>query len=110
MEGFLMTDESRTQTRRDFLAGISASLVCAPAVVRAASIMRVRGIIYPIERNQYGWCTRLYVHSFWRGSFLLSNQLVPKCSAPAGAFERTARQRRACHEMGRRSQQQSYPE
>jgi hypothetical protein len=36
-------------SRRSFLTGLAASLVAAPAVVRAASLMPVRGIIQPIE-------------------------------------------------------------
>jgi hypothetical protein len=35
--------------RRSFLLGLGASLVAAPAVVRATSLMPVRGIVMPVE-------------------------------------------------------------
>lgn len=35
--------------RRGFLLGLGAGLVAAPAIVRAASLMPVRGIIMPVE-------------------------------------------------------------
>ena len=35
--------------RRGFLFGAGASLIAAPAIVRAASLMPVRGIIMPSE-------------------------------------------------------------
>jgi hypothetical protein len=38
-------------------------LVCAPAIVRAASLMPVRGLIMPIERPWAGFCERLFFHS-----------------------------------------------
>jgi hypothetical protein len=36
--------------RRSFLTGLTASLIAAPAIVRAASLMPVRGIVMPVER------------------------------------------------------------
>lgn len=36
------------QSRRTFLTGLSASIIAAPAIVRAASLMPVRGIVQPI--------------------------------------------------------------
>ena len=38
---------SKTSSRRGFLAGLSA-LIAAPAIVRAASLMPVRGIVMAI--------------------------------------------------------------
>ncbi len=52
--------------KRQFLTGIAASLVGTPAVVQTANIMRVRNILYPVERYQSGWCTRLYADTFFR--------------------------------------------
>jgi len=47
--------------RRRVLIGAAATLVCAPAVVRAASLMPVR-IVPPVAKPQYyGFCERLYV-------------------------------------------------
>ena len=47
-------------TRR-FLIGGAAALVCAPSIVRAASLMPARGIIFPSQTFQYGFTERLYV-------------------------------------------------
>jgi hypothetical protein len=43
--------------RRSFLTGLGASLVAAPAIVRAAGLMPVRGIIMPIKE----WRVSRYV-------------------------------------------------
>jgi hypothetical protein len=48
-------------TRRNLFVGVSAALVAAPAIVRAASLMPVRVLIRPIQMYQHGFCTRLYV-------------------------------------------------
>ena len=37
------------QSRRTFLCGLGATLIAAPAIVRAASLMPIRGIIQPIS-------------------------------------------------------------
>ena len=37
-------------TRRSIFIGAAASLVCASAIVRIASLMPVRGLILPVER------------------------------------------------------------
>jgi hypothetical protein len=36
-------------TRRSVFIGAAASLICAPAIVRAVSLMPVRGLILPIK-------------------------------------------------------------
>ena len=51
-------------TRRKLLIGAAASLLCAPAIVRIGSLMPVRGIIFPIQRNYYGFLERLFVHIY----------------------------------------------
>ena len=38
-------------TRRSILVGAVASLICAPAIVRATSLMPVRSWIFPIVRS-----------------------------------------------------------
>jgi len=40
-------------TRRGVLIGVAASLIFAPAVVHAASLMPVRGLIFPIGRLRW---------------------------------------------------------
>jgi hypothetical protein len=45
-----MTATDYRMTRRSIFIGAAAFLICAPAVVRAASLMPVRSLILPIER------------------------------------------------------------
>jgi hypothetical protein len=42
---------SYPMTRRSIFIGVAVSLICAPAVVRAASLMPVRSLILPIKRS-----------------------------------------------------------
>jgi len=53
-------------TRRKLLIGASASLLCAPAIVRASSLMAVRGVIVPVQTNYYGFVDRLRFDWLWR--------------------------------------------
>jgi hypothetical protein len=46
-------------TRRSIFIGAAASLMCAPAIVRAASLMPVRGLRGPIGPQYAGFCERL---------------------------------------------------
>jgi hypothetical protein len=48
-------------TRRRFILAASASVICAPAIVRAASLMPVRAI-RPIGPQYYGWVERVFIH------------------------------------------------
>ena len=48
-------------TRRNLLIGVSTGLICAPAIVRTESLMRLRGIVLPAERHYFGFLDRLYV-------------------------------------------------
>ena len=43
-----MTATDYRMTRRSIFIGAAASLICAPAIVRAASLMPVRSLILPI--------------------------------------------------------------
>ena len=61
-------DHPQTIARRDFLIGASAMLVFAPSIVRASSLMPLKGIAllsekHRFERHYYGFVERLYVHS-----------------------------------------------
>ena len=47
-------------TRRSIIRGAAVSLIFAPAVVRAASLMPVRGLRLPVERQYAGFVERLY--------------------------------------------------
>src|ERR1035437_11053858 len=44
-----MTATDCRMTRRRIFIGAAASLICAPAIVRAASLMPVRSLIFPIK-------------------------------------------------------------
>ena len=69
-KGFLMT------TRRQFLIGISAALVSSPAIVRAESLMQVRGIVMPLHQNYYGWCDRLAINLHYHSGELRGSALI----------------------------------
>ena len=49
-------------TRRRFILAASASVICAPAIVRAASLMPVRAV-GPIGPQYYGWVERVFIHN-----------------------------------------------
>ena len=46
-----MTATDCRMTRRSLFIGAAASLLCAPANVRAASLMPVRSLIFPVVRS-----------------------------------------------------------
>ena len=50
-------------TRRSIFIGAAASLICAPAIVRATSLMPVRSLRGPIGPQYAGFCERLFYHS-----------------------------------------------
>jgi hypothetical protein len=50
-EGFFMSNVSAL-SRRGCLIGVTSTALCAPAIVQAASLMPVRGLIMPINSNE----------------------------------------------------------
>jgi len=46
-----------TTTRRAFLTGLGGALIAAPAIVRASSLMPVRGIVMAVEE----WTDDIYL-------------------------------------------------
>ena len=50
-------------TRRSIFVGAAVSLLYAPAIVRATSLMPVHGLILLIEPRYAGLCERLFYHS-----------------------------------------------
>ena len=63
-------------TRRQFLIGISAALVSAPAIVRAGSLMKVRGIVMPLPKNYFGFCDRLAIDLRYKEGLLRGRTLT----------------------------------
>ena len=65
MEGSLPTPKpsgiNAEITRRGFILAASASVICAPVIVRAASLMPVRAV-GPIGPQYYGWAERTFIH------------------------------------------------
>ena len=60
------TDKSRYPlriSRRSIFVGAGASLLCAPALVRATSLMPVRRPVLATGRRWAGFCERLFYHS-----------------------------------------------
>ena len=49
-------------TRRSVFFGAAASLLCAPAIVRATNIMPVRRLPFPFGPQYAGFVERLYLH------------------------------------------------
>jgi hypothetical protein len=48
-------------TRRGCVLRVCTSLICAPAIVRAASLMPVHAL-GPVGPQQYGWVQRVFIH------------------------------------------------
>jgi hypothetical protein len=59
-------------TRRNYLIGASAALMCAPAVVRAGNLMAIR----PVQRNYYGFVDRLWIDHRYRSGKLQGRDLI----------------------------------
>ena len=47
-------------SRRNLILGAATNLLCAPLVVRAASLMSVRSVTLSNEAVQFGFVSRLY--------------------------------------------------
>jgi len=54
-------------TRRSIFIGAAASMLCAPAIVRVASLMEVRRLPFPIGPQSAGFVERLYLHALESG-------------------------------------------
>src|ERR1700730_3684410 len=50
-------------TRRSIFVGAAASLLCAPAIVRAANLMPVRRLPFPFGPQYAGYVERLFLHA-----------------------------------------------
>jgi hypothetical protein len=58
----LISDHSLI-TRRSLFIGAAASLLCAPAIVRAANLMPVRRLPFPFGPQYAGYLERLFLHA-----------------------------------------------
>lgn len=74
-------------TRRNVFMGAGALLLCAPAIVRAASLMPVRSLILPTQRPWAGFCERVF-YSALAGNLRdgrmrtnLNGKIVPEAEA-----------------------------
>lgn len=73
--------------RRSILIGAAASLICAPAIVRAASLMPVRRLRGSIGPHYAGFVERLFYHSLdsnlraGQMSTVLNGKLIPEHDA-----------------------------
>jgi hypothetical protein len=57
------TDHNSLLTRRSIVIGAAASLICAPAIVRATNLMPVRRLPFPYGPQYAGFVDRLFLHS-----------------------------------------------
>jgi hypothetical protein len=62
----LISNRQSTVTRRGAFIGATASLLCAPAIVRAAGLMPVRGVILPVELRKFEKISEMPQEGFWR--------------------------------------------
>jgi hypothetical protein len=58
----LISDHSLI-TRRSLFIGAAASLLCAPAIVRAANLMPVRRLPFPFGPQYAGYLERIFLHA-----------------------------------------------
>jgi hypothetical protein len=80
--GYLRTEDAAGRqrkgfsmiTRRNCLIGAPAALICAPAIVRAGSLMAIRGV--PAQGAYYGYCDRLRIDCLYRSGKLRGRALI----------------------------------
>ena len=83
----LISNHDGLITRRSIFIGAAASLICAPAIVRATSLMPVRRLRGAIGPQYAGFCERLFYHSVdinlraGRMSTILNGKIVPTAEA-----------------------------
>jgi hypothetical protein len=59
----IFTPDRTLITRRSIFIGAAASLLCAPAIVRAANLMPARRLPFPYGPQYAGYVDRLFLHS-----------------------------------------------
>lgn len=79
--------DDRQMTRRGLFTGVAASLISAPAIVPASSLMPVHSLILRAERPYAGFAKRLFYHSLWcalqsgQATTLLTNRQISESEA-----------------------------
>jgi hypothetical protein len=76
-------------TRRRIFVGGVATVICAPATVRAESLMPIRGLILPMERVHAGFVERLRFH--WMEQLLKNGWTAERATTFGGISENEAR-------------------
>ena len=83
----LISNHDGLITRRSIFIGAAASLICAPAIVRATSLMPVRRLRGPIGPQYAGFCERLMYQSLesnlraGRMSTVVNGKIIPEAQA-----------------------------
>jgi hypothetical protein len=83
----LISNHDGLITRRSIFIGAAASLICAPAIVRATSLMPVRRLRGPIGPQYAGFCERLMYQSLesnlraGRMNAVLNGKIIPEADA-----------------------------
>jgi hypothetical protein len=82
-----ISDHEGLMTRRSIFIGAAASLLCAPAIVRATSLMPIRRLKVPIRPQYAGFCERLMYENLdsnlrtGRMSTVLNGKIIPDAEA-----------------------------
>jgi hypothetical protein len=83
----LISSQAGQITRRGIFIGAAASLLCAPAIVRATSLMPVRRLRVRIAPQYAGFCERLMYQSLDSNlradkmSTVLNGKIIPEDNA-----------------------------
>ena len=83
----LISSQAGQITRRGIFIGAAASLLCAPAIVRATSLMPVRRLRVRIAPQYAGFCERLMYQNLdsilrtGRMSTVLNGKIIPAVDA-----------------------------
>ena len=83
----LISSQAGQITRRGIFIGAAASLLCAPAIVRATSLMPVRRLRVRIAPQYAGFCERLMYQSLDSNlradkmSTVLNGKIIPENNA-----------------------------
>jgi len=83
-----MLGGSMLTRRRVFVGGV-ASMICAPAIVRAESLMPIRALIVPMQRVHAGFVERLRFH--WMERALKNGWTNERARTFGGISENEAR-------------------